>query len=221
MAGRPEMAKKPLNVGMIGYGFMGRTHSNAFSQVNHFFDVPYRTGAESHLCPRWSKGQGLRRTTGAMNRLKPTGANWLNARTLMSSISPVPITPIMKLQSPPRRPARWSCAKNLWPIGKRMRDGGGRREGGGAKHGLVQLPARAGRHPCQAVDRRRPARPHFSLPRQVPAGLDDFQGPPPGWARPLASGRRTWPEAASPATCWPTASTQPSGSTAALPKSRP
>src|ERR1035437_1967815 len=27
---------------MIGYGFMGRTHSNAFSQVNHFFDVPYR-----------------------------------------------------------------------------------------------------------------------------------------------------------------------------------
>jgi predicted dehydrogenase len=33
---------KPLNVGLIGYGFMGRTHSNAYSQVNHFFDVPYR-----------------------------------------------------------------------------------------------------------------------------------------------------------------------------------
>ncbi len=33
---------KKLNVGMIGYGFMGRTHSNAFSQVNHFFDLPYR-----------------------------------------------------------------------------------------------------------------------------------------------------------------------------------
>ena len=33
---------KKLNIGMIGYGFMGRTHSNAFSQVNHFFDVPYR-----------------------------------------------------------------------------------------------------------------------------------------------------------------------------------
>ena len=36
------MVKKPLNIGMVGYGFMGRTHSNAFSQVNHFFDVPYR-----------------------------------------------------------------------------------------------------------------------------------------------------------------------------------
>jgi predicted dehydrogenase len=33
---------KPLNVGMIGYGFMGRAHSNAYTQVNHFFDLPYR-----------------------------------------------------------------------------------------------------------------------------------------------------------------------------------
>ena len=33
---------KPIRVGLIGYGFMGRTHSNAYSQVNHFFDVPYR-----------------------------------------------------------------------------------------------------------------------------------------------------------------------------------
>ena len=33
---------KKLNIGMVGYGFMGRTHSNAFSQVNHFFDVPYQ-----------------------------------------------------------------------------------------------------------------------------------------------------------------------------------
>jgi predicted dehydrogenase len=33
---------KPLNVGMIGYGFMGRAHSNAYSQVNHFFDLAYR-----------------------------------------------------------------------------------------------------------------------------------------------------------------------------------
>jgi predicted dehydrogenase len=36
------MAKKILNVGMIGYGFMGRTHSNAFLQAPRFFDVPYQ-----------------------------------------------------------------------------------------------------------------------------------------------------------------------------------
>jgi len=33
--------KKKLNVGLIGYGFMGRTHSNAYRKVNNFFDVPY------------------------------------------------------------------------------------------------------------------------------------------------------------------------------------
>ena len=37
------MAKKKLNIGMVGYGFMGRTHSNAFRQINPFFDLPYET----------------------------------------------------------------------------------------------------------------------------------------------------------------------------------
>jgi len=36
------MTAKPLNIGLVGYGFMGRTHSNAFAKVNQFFDVPYR-----------------------------------------------------------------------------------------------------------------------------------------------------------------------------------
>jgi predicted dehydrogenase len=32
------MAKKKLNIGMVGYGFMGRTHSNAFRKVGNFFE---------------------------------------------------------------------------------------------------------------------------------------------------------------------------------------
>ena len=32
---------KPLNIGLIGYGFMGRTHSNAYRQVPQFFDLEY------------------------------------------------------------------------------------------------------------------------------------------------------------------------------------
>jgi predicted dehydrogenase len=32
---------KPINVGIIGYGFMGRAHSNAFRKVNNFFDIDY------------------------------------------------------------------------------------------------------------------------------------------------------------------------------------
>ena len=35
------MSKK-LNVGMIGYGFMGRAHSNAYRKVNQFFDLEHQ-----------------------------------------------------------------------------------------------------------------------------------------------------------------------------------
>jgi myo-inositol 2-dehydrogenase/D-chiro-inositol 1-dehydrogenase len=31
---------KKLNIGMVGYGFMGRTHSNAFLKVRNFFELP-------------------------------------------------------------------------------------------------------------------------------------------------------------------------------------
>src|SRR3954453_19504254 len=33
---------KPLNVGMIGYGFMGRAHSNAYKQVGQFFPSQHK-----------------------------------------------------------------------------------------------------------------------------------------------------------------------------------
>src|SRR5882724_7912306 len=32
---------KKLNVAIIGQGFMGRAHSNAYAQVNHFFETGY------------------------------------------------------------------------------------------------------------------------------------------------------------------------------------
>ncbi len=33
---------KMINVGLIGYGFMGRAHSNAFRKVCNFFDLEYQ-----------------------------------------------------------------------------------------------------------------------------------------------------------------------------------
>jgi len=35
------MAKKPLNIGIVGYGFMGRTHANGYHNAAKFFDTPY------------------------------------------------------------------------------------------------------------------------------------------------------------------------------------
>jgi len=42
---------KDLRIGLIGYGFMGRTHSNAFRKVTNFFDVPYRPVLQT-VCAR-------------------------------------------------------------------------------------------------------------------------------------------------------------------------
>lgn len=40
-----------LNVGLIGYQFMGKAHSNAYRQVGRFFDLPYEVGMRT-LCGR-------------------------------------------------------------------------------------------------------------------------------------------------------------------------
>lgn len=43
--------QKTLNVGLMGYGFMGRTHSNAFLQASRFFDLPCRPVLQA-VCAR-------------------------------------------------------------------------------------------------------------------------------------------------------------------------
>jgi myo-inositol 2-dehydrogenase/D-chiro-inositol 1-dehydrogenase len=45
------MAKKPLHIGLVGYGFMGRAHSNAFRQAERFFDLPF-TPVLKAICAR-------------------------------------------------------------------------------------------------------------------------------------------------------------------------
>lgn len=42
---------KPLRIGLVGYGFMGRTHSNAYARVNQFFGLPYRPVLQA-VCAR-------------------------------------------------------------------------------------------------------------------------------------------------------------------------
>src|SRR5688572_10003743 len=42
---------KPLRIGLIGYGFMGRAHSNAYRKVNNFFDLEYKPVLQA-VCAR-------------------------------------------------------------------------------------------------------------------------------------------------------------------------
>ncbi len=54
---------KNLNIGLVGYGFMGRTHSNAFLQAPRFFDLPFKPVLKA-LCARNA------------DRAKAFAANW-------------------------------------------------------------------------------------------------------------------------------------------------
>ena len=45
------MSKPNLTIGLIGYQFMGKAHSNAYRQANRFFDLPYEIRMKT-LCGR-------------------------------------------------------------------------------------------------------------------------------------------------------------------------
>jgi predicted dehydrogenase len=55
---------KTLNVGMIGYGFMGRAHSNAFRKVGNFFPLDYRPVLKAACGRDAAKVQGFADTWG-------------------------------------------------------------------------------------------------------------------------------------------------------------
>ncbi|MBI5851582.1 MAG: Gfo/Idh/MocA family oxidoreductase [Planctomycetes bacterium] len=45
------MKRKPLRIGLVGTGFMGRAHSNAYRKVGNFFDLPYEPVLQA-VCAR-------------------------------------------------------------------------------------------------------------------------------------------------------------------------
>src|SRR5262249_41490487 len=55
--------KNKLNIGLVGYGFIGRTHSKAFLHTPRFFDVPFDPVLKT-VCARNPE------------RLKGFAANW-------------------------------------------------------------------------------------------------------------------------------------------------
>ena len=50
---------KTLNVGMVGYGFMARAHSNAWANVSHFFDTGYRPVLKAVAARNTEKASGF------------------------------------------------------------------------------------------------------------------------------------------------------------------
>jgi predicted dehydrogenase len=55
---------KDLNIGMIGYGFMGKAHSNAYAQAPHFFPCEYRPVLKALCARNRDKAAGFAKTWG-------------------------------------------------------------------------------------------------------------------------------------------------------------
>src|SRR6266851_4792706 len=73
--------KKKLNVGLVGYGFMGRTHSNAFGKVNNFFDLDYEPVLKV-LCekPLALNGREAEQMVAAVEKAGVPNMVWYNYR---------------------------------------------------------------------------------------------------------------------------------------------
>ena len=149
---------KPLHIGMIGCGFMGRAHSNAYLQVNHFFHAPHQPRAESCLRDRRTRQAGeVRQALGLR----------VDGDRLAEAHRPGRHRPDRRLraeQHAPRDRDRRGQGRQDGRLREAAgherrrgrRDGGRGREGRRAQHGLVQLPPRAG-HPLakQIIDEGR------------------------------------------------------------------
>ena len=92
--------KKILNVAMIGQGFMGRAHSNAFHQVGHFFDSSYEIGLKI-IC-----GRDREKLTAMASQWE-----WEEIATDWRDVVGRPDVDARGL--PPPKPERWSFAKSL------------------------------------------------------------------------------------------------------------
>ena len=52
--------KTPLNVGLVGCGFMGRTHSNAFARAGQFFELDTQPVLKAVCARNSTTAQGVR-----------------------------------------------------------------------------------------------------------------------------------------------------------------
>ena len=114
------MSHIPLRIGMVGYGFMGRAHSNGYSQANHFFDLKYKPVLKAVAARNAEKARAFAAMTARRKKRKawklPGGphlrlcplpeetAGWPGVHTLAPQVGPTPDT---RAQRCPKRGVPW------------------------------------------------------------------------------------------------------------------
>jgi len=184
------MAKKQIRIGLIGYGFMGRAHSNAFAKVGHFFDSDHELVLQAVCARDAAKAQAFADRWGY--RSVETDWKKLIARDDIDLIDiAVPNNLHAEIAMAAAKAGKMIlCEKPLAMNPKEAEK-------------MVAAVKKAGvpnmvwynyrRCPAvvlakQLIDEGRLG-PDLSLPRQLPAGLDHQRKASAGWRRPVAYGR--------------------------------
>ena len=147
-----------LNVALIGQGFMGRTHSNAWGQVNRFFKPPLQAVMHTVFGQAEENPQAF-----ADNWGWQTVDDQLGAARLLAGNRPGRRGHAQLHARPARqgghrrRQALLLREADRRLAGRRPRDGRGRAEGQRQDLRLVQLPPRPGRGPGLSPGEGRPA----------------------------------------------------------------
>ena len=159
-----------FRVALLGQGFMGKAHSNAYCQAPHFYDLPYRirrtllcgrdTASLASMAQRWGWEETSTDWRSAIDRKDIDAVDIALPNHLHG---PAAIAAARGRQDRPLRKAARAVAR------RSAGDGEGRARRADA--GVVQLPARAGRRLRAPADRRRPPRHDLPLQRRLQAAV--------------------------------------------------
>ena len=192
------MSNKTLNVGMVGYGFMARAHSNAWSNGLAFLRYRLPPGAEGGRRAQYAR---RRRPFAEMWGYESVESDWrrlieradidvIDICTPNDSHAEIAIAAAKAGKMVTcEKPLARTEAEGL-PMVEAVETAGVPNM---VWYNYRRVPAVT---PDQAVGRPGPARPHLSLPRQIPAGLDDFAGRAAGRCRRPGGSMSTAPDRA-------------------------
>ena len=174
MAGaRAEGDAPEIGIGMLGYAFMGKAHTNALKKLPYMMYPPVAIPRLVAICGRNAEATAEAANAMATTVTTPTGARCWKTTPFTFSTTAAPMTPTPNPRLPLPRRASTSSVKSRCAYRRRSQEHVGR----GAKsrrqaHGRLQLSLRPGHRSGQAVNRKRRVGAHFPLPRRLPARVD-------------------------------------------------
>ena len=152
-----QPSRKELRLGVLGCGFMGKCHTNAYKKIPYIYPAAGVAPRLLMLCDKQEeKAAGRRRPGTAMRSIRPIGARWRRTRgsTWSTTAGPIPVHPDPCI-------AALAAGKHVIcekPMAVSVADARRMRDAAAAArseiHVYVQLPLHARRAPGQGPDRR-------------------------------------------------------------------